>query len=354
MKIIREFRFLVQQTGHSHYQEEAGNELGTSSKSENDNSYENNDDNLSDEADYENDIGIMKRIDIITPIKNINKDLVLSELHNTTYVRGDVSGGHTDIVDADPMNNAGLYIDMAIPTRPGNNQNKPNIQEFSSHTSGPLSPAIKTTIHRQGELKSRPIPTMPRRQISAKDLKETSFAPLNKTQSLPLHTGSHNTNKGQHPTASLKPINSTLQALGDVKQTVQPGTEQEHITSRRVATCTEKQVVCRVRPSTKAKSLEIEDKHIERPNLNSSVSVDETNEHVIVNKSLEELSVPELVQFLDSYKLTKLADVCKTHLIDGSNLCESDDIELRDEPFNLSSFDLRQFKRIKAGQLPKL
>ena len=71
-------------------------------------------------------------------------------------------------------------------------------------------------------------------------------------------------------------------------------------------------------------------------------------------REISKMTVTEVILFLEQYRMTGLADVCREHLIDGSFLADLNDIELSTEPFCLSPFKIKQFTRLKQGILPKI
>jgi len=69
---------------------------------------------------------------------------------------------------------------------------------------------------------------------------------------------------------------------------------------------------------------------------------------------LSNLSVSEIVDVLNGQNFQKLAKICQEHTIDGKFLMTFSDEDLRNEPFNLTGFEIKKIEWLKKGNLPKV
>ena len=72
------------------------------------------------------------------------------------------------------------------------------------------------------------------------------------------------------------------------------------------------------------------------------------------DESIECMGVGKLCEFLRKFKLDEFAAICENEMIDGEFLSTMSDEDLKADPFNMKTFDLKKFTRLKGGWRPKL
>lgn len=69
---------------------------------------------------------------------------------------------------------------------------------------------------------------------------------------------------------------------------------------------------------------------------------------------ISQMSVKELVSCLHQCALTKLADLCDEHKMDGEFIADIDEDDLSKEPFSLNLIEIAKFNKMKEGWRPRI